>query len=83
MRGQVPDDEVIISVADEGMGIAPEHLNRLFEKFFRVKSALGHQVRGSGLGLPVSRTIVESHGGRIWAESEVGKGTTIYFSLPQ
>jgi len=82
VRGQVADDEVTISVADEGVGIAPEHLNRLFEKFFRVKSPLGRQVRGSGLGLPISRTIVESHGGKIWAESELGKGTTIYFSLP-
>lgn len=83
VRGQVADDELIISVADEGVGIAPEHLNRLFEKFFRLKSPLHDKLRGSGLGLPVSRTIVESHGGRIWAESQLGKGTTIYFSLPQ
>jgi signal transduction histidine kinase len=69
-------------VADDGIGIAPEHLNRLFEKFFRVKSPTGDKVRGTGLGLPLSRTIVESHGGRIWAESELGRGTTISFSLP-
>ena len=83
VRGQVAGDEVIISVADNGVGIAPEHLNRLFEKFFRVKSPIGDKVRGTGLGLPVSRTIVESHGGRIWAESEQGRGTTISFSLPR
>jgi signal transduction histidine kinase len=83
VRGQARGGEVIVSVADEGIGLAPEHLNRLFEKFFRLKSPLGQQVRGSGLGLPISRTIVESHGGRIWAESELGKGTTIYFSLPR
>jgi signal transduction histidine kinase len=82
VRGRVASGEVVISVADNGIGIAPEHLNRLFEKFFRVKSPLGDKVRGTGLGLPVSRTIVESHGGRIWAESELGKGTTISFSLP-
>jgi len=82
VRGEVREDEVIISVADQGVGIAPEHLNRLFEKFFRVESGLGRHVVGSGLGLPIARTIVESHGGHIWAESQVGEGSTFYFTLP-
>jgi signal transduction histidine kinase len=82
VRGEVREDEVVISVADQGMGIAPEHLNRLFEKFFRATSSLGRHVAGSGLGLPIARTIVESHGGRIWAESQVGQGSTFYFTLP-
>jgi signal transduction histidine kinase len=82
VRGQVHQDEVVISVADQGVGIAPEHLNRLFEKFFRVESGLGRHVVGSGLGLPIARTIVESHAGRIWAESRVGEGSTFYFTLP-
>jgi len=82
VRGEIHADEVVISVADQGVGIAPEDLNRLFEKFFRVKSGLGRHVVGSGLGLPISHTIVESHGGRIWAESKVGMGTTLYFTLP-
>jgi signal transduction histidine kinase len=82
VRGQVGEDEVIISVADQGVGIAPEHLNRLFEKFFRVESGLGRHVVGSGLGLPICHAIVESHGGRIWAESELGQGTILYFTLP-
>jgi signal transduction histidine kinase len=82
VRGEVGEDEVTISVADQGVGIAPEHLNRLFEKFFRVESGLGRHVVGSGLGLPISRTIVEGHGGRIWAESQVGEGTVLYFTLP-
>ncbi len=82
VRGEVHEDEVVISVADQGVGLTPEYLNRLFEKFFRAKSSLGRHVAGSGLGLPISRTIVESHGGRIWAESQVGEGTTLHFTLP-
>jgi signal transduction histidine kinase len=82
VRGQVVDEQVVISVADQGVGIAPEHLNRLFEKFFRVDSGLVSHVVGSGLGLPIARTIVESHGGHIWAESQPGEGSTFYFTLP-
>ncbi len=83
VRGEMLEDEVVISVADQGVGIAPEHLNRLFEKFFRAKSVLGRHVVGSGLGLPISRTIVDAHGGRIWAESQLGQGSTFYFTLPR
>ncbi len=82
LRGEVREKEVVISVADQGVGLTPEHMNRLFEKFFRAKSSLGRHVVGSGLGLPISRTIVETHGGRIWAESQVGQGTTLFFTLP-
>jgi signal transduction histidine kinase len=82
VRGEAQADRVIVSVADQGMGIAPEHLNRLFEKFFRVEPVSGQHVAGSGLGLPIARTIVEGHGGHIWAESHLGEGSTFYFTLP-
>ncbi|MCR4398464.1 MAG: ATP-binding protein [Firmicutes bacterium] len=78
--GRVRPDGVVISVADQGRGIPAEHLNRLFEKFFRI-SPHG-RVRGIGLGLPIARQIVEAHGGEIWAESVEGKGTTVRFTLP-
>ena len=82
VRGVARPVEVEISVADQGVGLAPEHLNRLFEKYFRVKSGLGRHVVGTGLGLPIARAIVESHGGRIWAESVLGQGTTLFFTIP-
>jgi len=82
VRGEAGQSEVIVSVADQGVGIAPEDLNRLFDKYFRVKSDSGRPVPGTGLGLPIAQTIVQNHGGRIWAESQLGKGTTLYFSLP-
>ena len=80
VRGEALEREVVISVADQGIGIAPQDVNRLFEKFFRAKSS--HHVVGSGLGLPIARHIVESHGGRIWAESRLHHGSTFYFTLP-
>jgi signal transduction histidine kinase len=82
IRGAVNGREVIISVSDQGEGIAPEHLNRLFERFFRVQFVNGRHVVGTGLGLPIAHKIVELHGGRIWAESRVGEGTTLFFTLP-
>jgi signal transduction histidine kinase len=82
MRGEVRTCDVVIIVADQGIGISPEDLIPLFEKYFRVKSAANLHISGTGLGLPIARAIVELHGGRIWAESKHGEGTTIYFSLP-
>ncbi len=83
VRGEARTRDVVISISDQGVGISPEDLIPLFEKYFRVKSPTGYHVAGTGLGLPVARAIVEAHGGRIWAESKAGQGTTLYFSLPR
>jgi len=72
-------DELVVSVSDDGPGIPPEDLPRVFERFWRGKRP-GYE--GSGLGLAIARAIVEAHGGRIWVESEVGAGTTFSFALP-
>ena len=82
IRGEIRAHDVVISIADQGVGISPEDLIPLFDKYFRVKAPTGYHVPGTGLGLPVSRAIVEAHGGHIWAESKIGEGTTLYFSIP-
>jgi signal transduction histidine kinase len=77
------DDRVAVSVADTGVGIAPEHLPRLFERFYRADPARSRDDGGgTGIGLAIARSIVESHGGRITAESERGRGAIFIFDLP-
>lgn len=82
VSAEVGDDEVIVSVADTGIGIPPEELVRVFDEFHQVDMSLRRRREGSGLGLAISRRFVELHEGRIWAESTVGKGSTFCFSLP-
>lgn len=82
VKGDVRERDVVVSISDQGVGISPEDLIPLFEMYFRVKAPTGYYVPGTGLGLPVARAIVEAHDGRIWAESKLGEGTTLYFSLP-
>lgn len=76
-------DGVLFSVSDQGMGIPPEHLPKVFERFHRVDNRDTRKVGGTGIGLFLVKHLVEAHGGKIWVESEVGKGTTFYFTLPK
>lgn len=74
------NQKIRISVKDEGMGIKSENLDKLFERFYRVEQE--NIIGGFGIGLFLSAEIIEAHGGKIWAESEFGKGSTFYFELP-
>jgi GAF domain-containing protein len=79
MRG---DDSAIISIADTGIGIAPEDQEVIFEEFRQVGTHYAQKREGTGLGLTLTRKFVEMHGGKIWVESELGKGSTFTFTLP-
>src|SRR6188472_4812390 len=77
------DHEIIVSISDTGIGIAPGDFEAVFEQFKQVGGdTLTDKPKGTGLGLPICKEIVEHHGGRIWLESEVGKGSTFSFALP-
>jgi signal transduction histidine kinase len=80
-RDQAPG-QVLIQVVDHGLGIPADQMGRLFQKFERVRTPAHERISGTGLGLYICRLIVESHGGRIWAESEPGKGSTFSVLLP-
>jgi signal transduction histidine kinase len=79
----VVDGAIQVSVSDQGLGIPPEALHRVFEKFYRVDNSDRRTIKGTGLGLAITREIVETHGGRIWAESSgPGRGARFCFTLP-
>lgn len=80
LEAEAVDGGIRCAVRDTGTGIPAESLSRIFERFYRVDSS--RTGSGTGLGLSISRHIVEAHGGKIWAESEEGRGSTFYFSLP-
>ena len=82
IKARQVDGAVEISVSDTGIGIAPEDQPKIFEEFRQVGGDYAHKVEGTGLGLTLAKKFVELHGGRIWVESEVGKGSTFTFRLP-
>lgn len=73
---------VVLYVADQGVGIASEELPYIFDRFYRVDSSLRRSTAGAGLGLFLSKAVVDAHGGSLWARSEPGKGTTVFVALP-
>jgi PAS domain S-box-containing protein len=79
VRARLRGDEVVISVSDNGPGIPPEALPRIFDRYYQAQAA---KSAGAGLGLAIAKGIAEAHGGRIWAESELGVGSTFYFAVP-
>ncbi|WP_078410909.1 sensor histidine kinase [Priestia abyssalis] len=73
--------DVVVQVTDNGQGIEPSALPHIFERFYRAEQSRNSQTGGSGLGLAIAKQIIGEHGGEIWAASEIGKGTTVFFSL--
>ena len=82
IQAGAPDQEIVLSVSDEGVGIAAGDLPRIFERFYRANRARSRELGGTGLGLSIVKHIIQLHGGRVEADSVLGQGTTIRVILP-
>ncbi len=82
VQTQQVGSELLVSIADQGGGIPAEEMPSVFDRMYRIEQRLTPEVGGVGLGLAICKGLVEAHGGRIWVESELGKGSTFYFTLP-
>ena len=82
VAGHAENGSVIVSFKDDGPGIPPEDIERVFDRFYQVEKTFCGQVPGAGLGLTMVRQTVEAHGGKVWAESKLDKGTTLFLKLP-
>jgi PAS domain S-box-containing protein len=80
--GRTEESFALVYVSDQGIGIPAEEHERIFQRFYRVDNRLRRETQGTGLGLYLTRAIVEAHGGRIWVESQVGRGSRFWFTLP-
>jgi PAS domain S-box-containing protein len=83
ISGRYDSDQVYVAVTDQGIGIPPGERERIFDRFYRVDSALSRRTQGAGLGLYLVKSVIEAHGGRIWVESTPGQGSTFVFTLPR
>jgi len=82
VKAALNNDIVTVEVSDTGIGISKEDIARLFDEFYRVDNQINQNVKGTGLGLPLAKKIVEAHNGRMWVTSTVNQGTTFHFTLP-
>ena len=82
VSAQMEKGRLSVAVTDTGIGIGPEEIEKVFEKFYRSKNPLAAKVKGSGLGLPIAREVARLHGGDVTVESELGKGSTFTLILP-
>jgi len=82
LRARSSDSHVTFEIRDNGIGIAPTDLKHLFEKFYRGKAREARTQHGTGLGLAIVRSIAERHGGKVWVESEQGKGSAFFLQVP-
>jgi len=82
LEARKQDDDLLINVTDNGPGIAPQELDRVFDKFYRSPSVTESSAAGTGMGLAIARGIIVAHGGRVWAESSKGHGTIITLAIP-
>jgi signal transduction histidine kinase len=79
---QTVDGFLEVSIKDSGIGIPEEDRSNIFNRFFRARNAIKVETDGSGLGLYITKRIIEKHGGKVWFESKVGEGSTFYFTIP-
>jgi signal transduction histidine kinase len=83
VSGRYDEHEIYVAVSDQGIGIPAGERERIFDRFYRIDSALSRRTQGAGLGLYLVKSVVEAHGGRIWVSSTPGQGSTFVFTLPR